>query len=393
MQAAPHQGRLPRIPRFTLNALCSRQIHTDEDVQCDETRPKCLQCKSSERNCEYAQFSPIFSQGQPARRAVSKTASRSSRSQSPAPAVADDSSSVNMLHARLFHHLSTQTVKSTAVINEEAYPELWEYSLSAPFLMNQLLSLSALHLSILQPQQRNYYHHHATQLQTHALASFNSLPAENVEDMCVPRFLFASALGFHLLCETLVYRESDDLGVFIDRFVHSSRLHHGVRAIAAGGFWNSTLKGVVQRMSKYETPLSQPDIVLQTPFKEFVEHLQQASVGHSDKHISVYTHASQALQAIAHGLQTRTDGSGIDLLLSWTAIIDPEYINLLSGRQPEALVILAHYGALLHTRQHMWMIGDAGAYLMDSIPRYLGPTWEKWLRWPIGILRDEIRIS
>ena len=298
-----------------------------------------------------------------------------------------------MLHARLFHHLCTQTVKSTAVINEEAYPELWEHSLSAAFLMNQLLALSALHLSILQPQQRNYYHHHATQLQTHALADFNSLPTEHVEELCVPKFLFASTLGFHLLCETLVYYQNKDLGVFIDQFVHSSRLHRGVRAIASGGFWNSTLKGVVERMSKYETPFSQPNVVLHTPFKELVERLQESSVGDSENLKQIYTNAAKALQAIMNGLQNRTDGSGIDLLLSWTAVVDPEYINMLAGRQSEALVLLAHYGALLHTRQHLWMIGGAGAYLIDSIAGHLGSSWGEWLWWPIGVLRDEIRVS
>lgn len=292
-----------------------------------------------------------------------------------------------MLHARLFHHLCTQTVKSTGVINEEAYPELWEHSLSAAFLMNQLLAVSALHLSILQPQQRSYYHHHATQLQTHALADFNSLPTENVEEMCVPKFLFASILGFHLLCETLVYYQKKDLGVFVDQFVHSSRLHRGVRAIASGGFWNSTLKGVVERMSKYETPFSELDVSLHTPFKEFVERLQESSVGDSEKHI--YTHVSKVLQVIMNELQNRTDGSGIDLLLSWTAVVDPEYINMLADRQTEALVLLAHYGALLHTRQHLWMIGDAGAYLIDSIAGHLGSIWEEWLRWPISFLRGE----
>ncbi|KAH2989149.1 hypothetical protein KXW58_004896 [Aspergillus fumigatus] len=98
--------------------------------------------------------------------------------------------------------------------------------------MNELLAFAALHLSIVRPMQREYYHRHAMQLQTHAINDLKDSGCLNINpENCVPTFLFSSILGTHMLCETL-YFHRDDLSSFLAKFIQYASLHRGVRAIA-----------------------------------------------------------------------------------------------------------------------------------------------------------------
>ena len=71
-------------------------------------------------------------------------------------------------------------------------------------------------------------------------------------------------------------------------------------------------------------------------------------------------------------------------VIAWPILISPEYIDLLMHGRPEALVVLAWYGALLHHFSELWVFGDGGRFLVESVGGYLGAEWEGWLEWPRG---------
>jgi hypothetical protein len=76
-------------------------------------------------------------------------------------------------------------------------------------------------------------------------------------------------------------------------------------------------------------------------------------------------------------------------IFAWSVIVGADYIDLLSCRQPEGLVILAHYAVPLHMRRDHWMLGDGGRYLIESISQFLGPVWETSLSWPNQCLQQD----
>jgi hypothetical protein len=76
----------------------------------------------------------------------------------------------------------------------------------------------------------------------------------------------------------------------------------------------------------------------------------------------------------------------IHALVAWPVLVPREYVKLLAALQGEALVILAHYGALIHPFREKWMFQDGGEFLIKSILQYLGPSWQEWLGWPLGVL-------
>lgn len=302
-----------------------------------------------------------------------------------ANAGADDSPPVNILHLELFHHFTADVITSLG-FNKSPFGDssidLIKCVLTAPFLMNQILALSALHLSILCPEKQEFYKHHASQLQTHALSGFNSVQMDVTPATCVPMFFFSSILAMHVLSEKLLYRPPT-FENFLDDFIHSLRMHRGVRAV---------------------TNQSWP-LLLETPLKSFLEAegnaLEQATPGTECLELLSFVDAIPFDSAIgntyrtaAEYLQTAFNGcrkpsphaSAISPMMSWLVTVPPAYIDLLSERRPEALVILSYFAVLLHNHHETWIAGDSGLYLISSINEYLGPSWEFYLRWPNSFL-------
>lgn len=83
----------------------------------------------------------------------------------------------------------------------------------------------------------------------------------------------------------------------------------------------------------------------------------------------------------------------IDALVAWAVLVPRQYADLVSSRKGEALVILAHYGALVHSRREKWIFYDGGRFLIESISHYFGPRWYDWLAWPQQILTEKKHCS
>lgn len=254
--------------------------------------------------------------------------------------------------------------------------EMTKFILAAPFLMNEILAFAALHLSIFRPLQQNFYRHKAAQLQTHALSEFNDANISVTPDTCVPMFLFSSILALHRLCEKLLFR-ADFFEAFLDDFVQSLRLHRGVRAVASES-WHLLLESPLKSLLEVEGNVLDNN-VSEHECSGLMSRIRMGSLDATVK--EVYVHAIEYLQKAINGSRAHlTKLSTVGPILSWPVIIPDGYINLLSERRPESLVILSHYGALLHLHREIWTFGDGGMYIISSVRGYLGPSWTDWLR-------------
>ncbi|KAJ4290060.1 hypothetical protein N0V88_006564 [Collariella sp. IMI 366227] len=133
-----------------------------------------------------------------------------------------------------------------------------------PYLMDELLALSAAHKStLLLPQDPNLvppsistssaYLTASALLQTRALARLNqTLATTNLKDddaeeddgNCLALFLFSTFLAQHVLFDVfhrtnphhnppIQQQQEEDLSTVLDRFTHCLSLHRGIRAVAA----------------------------------------------------------------------------------------------------------------------------------------------------------------
>lgn len=296
-----------------------------------------------------------------------------------------------MLHVELVHNLCSGAAVifgDSHSLAEVPFNDMLRYGLNAPYLMNELLSLSALHLSIVKPEKRSFYQHQSTQLQNHALNSFNAMSSHITDENTPPIFLFAGALGMHKQCETLVYRDNDFEG-FIDRFVQYVILHRGVRVVVGQGRWEFLHQTSLKPLLEHGSKIPSLDSPLGPVCQGLLDWVQIRSLDNS--HTEVYQQAIQAVQAVMTVVEGRVPGaSSLHVLIAWPVLLSSEFIDLLSEKRGEALVIFAYYGALVNAHRDIWVFCDGGEYIVNSVSQYLGSQWEEWLRWPLQALSGQI---
>ncbi|KAH7268117.1 hypothetical protein B0J15DRAFT_486407 [Fusarium solani] len=389
-------------------------------MKCDESRPICLNCKISNRQCAYnaTGLSPLPEEASPDTHpspascdpaygtpnseapglipptllsAITPTSNPSSdRSFEGIPgtynAPLERGDLFNLDHLALLHHIETSIPDMLLgdSFGHNLVSEMMKYALASPYLMNQLLAIGALHLSKIDSAQEKHVQQ-ATALQTRAVALFNEAREEISEATCVPMFLFSSLLGVHVLCDTL-QGPREHLGAVLDRFVRYLSIQRGVRAVT-GQSWSMIKKSGIgdflQRVEDAIPPGS--DSTSETePLSRMIDEsgLGSASVDAYRKTISMLQQAF----SIHHKL--RQQGRRFDATLMFCITLNEEYIDLLSQRQPEALVILAFYAVLLHWNRDTWVLGDGGEYLIEAIAAHLGAHWTSWLHWPVSVLES-----
>ncbi|KAL3455000.1 hypothetical protein BJX64DRAFT_298418 [Aspergillus heterothallicus] len=289
-----------------------------------------------------------------------------------------------MLHAELFHNLYTQT-HHTFDPSGTRLKEIASQAISTPYLVNEMLAFSALHLSTLRPDRRDFYRYHAAQLQTHALAIFKETNPQVTQETCVPLFLFAGIIGIHMLCDTLIYREGD-FSNFLHQFVHFFRVYYGVRTII-GQAWSiieATPLGPAMNLGR---DVYSFDGHLNPDYAKLLRLVERSKLG---KDLTLtYRQAIESLQTcfnVAEGTDERH--ARINGATTWPVLVTTDFGDLLEQRRPEALVILAHYAVLMHRFRGSWLFGDSGRFVIQEVTGLLGPEWEEWLEWPNEALRS-----
>ncbi|KAL4747096.1 hypothetical protein BDW72DRAFT_209882 [Aspergillus terricola var. indicus] len=390
-------------------------------VKCDENRPTCSNCIASERVCEYGTrwFNTTPAPGPESPTAAppksglglgrgagsSPGTATSIESPSLSPASTDvgtgngiytpsqagfSDQPVNMLHVELFHNLYTNTYLTFDPGRfNPGLPGVFTVSITTPYLINEMLALSALHMSTLHPDKREYYHYHAAQLQTHALAIFKDSNPRVTQETCIPLFLFASILGIHMLCDTLIYRENDnDFDAFLSRFTHYLRLHYGVRTIL-GEAWSllCAADSIVKPALDAGMTLYKFNGILNPILQELLDRIIASKLG--PDLTELYRHAIESLQICTNVTNTADQRhAAVNGVIVWPVLVKPEFGNALAARRPEALVILAHWAVLLWRYRETWLFGDSGVYILESVVRSLGTEWETWLEGPRRVIQD-----
>ena len=76
----------------------------------------------------------------------------------------------------------------------------------------------------------------------------------------------------------------------------------------------------------------------------------------------------------------------VPVMFVWPITIPQAYLMYLRERRPEAMVILAHYAALLRRVDDQWYMEGWAQYLVRQIDSALGDEWKSWLAWPKEVM-------
>ncbi|KAL0939173.1 Upc2 protein [Colletotrichum truncatum] len=390
----PQSARLParRSHRKSRNG-CSgcKKRH----IKCDETRPECRNCVMSERACSYlkSDLDHNDSSSSVANGVSAHNNIETRRSLVVPKDPADDLSCIGttftVTHMVLLHYAESNMSEYMALLGDvrPIMDVAMEHALTAPYLLDQILALSALHISTQNGANASLYRHQATELQTRALGMFNQAKQHLSDSTYMPTFIFASFLGIHVLHDTL-QQHHGTLAGFIENFVTYSRLHRGVRAVTQK-YWPQILQSDLKPLLYVASLARKTDT--QAPGTETNELREFFK---SPTTYSAYTETCiEALKGVQWALDVaKQDPSreelGIHAVMALPLYVTNEYIEALYQQQPEAVVVFAFYAAMLHRYRHYWAFGCCGSSLVHSISRSVGPFWQDMLAWPLQVLNE-----
>jgi hypothetical protein len=256
-----------------------------------------------------------------------------------------------------------------------------ERALQTPYLMHCILSVSALQQGIEHPESREFYYEYSIGLRERSLLLFSeSHPALEVNrENCVQLFLFSTLVGVQLLTDTL-YFARDSIGHFVSSFAHCLSASRGVLAIM------EPCRSLLDQ-TELEPYLSATAVLLEPPeptgpeCQPLMSFLDAANLPDLSK--NAYREATRHLQQAFNARRLPSlSKAQAPMVLVWPVLVSPTYVDLLRRQEPEALAILAHYAVLLHRARDIWIIGDGGRFLIESISESLGHEWEEWLKFP-----------
>lgn len=340
-------------------------------VKCDEERPQCNNCLTTDRQCVYAGDGG------------------SNPPKSPGTASAATSTTQDNLLFGLEHMSLLLDAKDRPdllfMCDEFSQPIIsvvLGFALERQHIMDQLLAVCALRRQMTTPPSVTNYLLLNAELQGRALSTHNiSDLAVSTDDM-LPRFVFGMMLGYSHLGEMYSSIEGTPSGFYGKLREYMCLVKLGKKM--ARDHWNFIMPSAIRYI--YFASGLQPDFPEDVaPQAEQDLAVLDSMLDHSDMDkagLDICWKAARALKmsytlfrANSHQEQRRTQA--ISVFLVYTPV---EFVDLLEDSQPEALVILAHYGALMHECREFWAVGDSGRRLVQLASSLLGPHWDANIR-------------
>ncbi|KAJ0414822.1 hypothetical protein BJY00DRAFT_18866 [Aspergillus carlsbadensis] len=348
-------------------------------VKCDERRPTCLLCSMSNRDCSFASEA----------NASPQTSSPATPAETSHPSSSENvPEEINLKHMELLIHLTTTNEMFNLGDDIGPYPTGIAFALKrglhSPYLLYASLAFSARHLAYLDIERSAEFMHQAVTLQTRALALFNVDQIQVDKSNCVAILLFSAVVGHHLLADTLMERGYNGLPGFLARYVHCARTHRGLYSImmtAKPLLMETELEPVLSRSINFTS--QEPKGTHCQTFRDRIIRTY-STTEEREACLRAMKYVQLGFDALSYSYEHHS--MRYQMLFLWSVLVPPEYIDMLTAKQPFALVVLAYYALLLHHGRHMWQVGEAGAYLFGMIEGYLGSPFVDWLQYPrIGI--------
>ncbi|KAF2196550.1 hypothetical protein GQ43DRAFT_383013 [Delitschia confertaspora ATCC 74209] len=289
---------------------------------------------------------------------------------------------------RLLHHYTTVTVQT--LTSDPRAQEGWrlymvKIAFEHPFLLHGILSLAALHLSRIDQAKTSEYLAQAVQNHDSALDRFRT----DVQDVDLSNFqavLCYSTITFPYYYGLPVDERSGPEYIWNMEIQHLS-LIRGIRPII-GPFWETMCDSELgQLMPKdvvgldFERTMEKTELVHLRQFPEITANL------HSQEITDSYRESIRTLEVVFSIFPLGPTMASFSALKLWPHQISSQFMDLLTQRQPGALVIFAHYAVLLARSERYWFMEGTSDRILRTVEALLDDKWKTWLDWPKAELR------
>ncbi|KAH8121020.1 hypothetical protein LI328DRAFT_172354 [Trichoderma asperelloides] len=348
--------------------------------KCDESSPTCLNCTITNRSCSYRLTRPSYRFSRP--KAVPCVSTPSLRTLSPLTRCNTPEWQAQMYdlgHLELLHHFETGAFGASMLpLPISIRMVIMQCALTNPYLMDQILALSAAHMSTFRRGQQQLFSNKAMELQTRALSLFNRAETDITKQNSCSWFLYSSFLGLHIMFETFQCRNFES---FFGKLSTYFPVHRGVHVVTRKA-WpaiRDLIEEIVGQRRIEDT--AGPDRERPEECGHLNSLIHKSDLQDIDKDACF-----QAIIILQHIFDLCQADSGahiqIPFTISWPILVSARFGDMARRRIPEALVILSFYAVLLHRLRTFWVFGSSGRFLIQSISAYLGTQWEDWLLWP-----------
>lgn len=373
-------------------------------IKCDEARPLCHKCVRADLKCsfEYGDPAPLQktslkpialgkqnqATAQPCTKPFEPLPLNTSpsnpalRQPPPTPATEERFSSLQLGLLRHFERDVYEQEKGMHERFDQLLSLYVDHGLTTPYLMDEILAYAAAHKAVRGHTDRQLYIDEAKRLQTRSLSGYNKEAPLMTSETRMTMFLYAGLLSHHLIAEANLAVQ-DGLASVINALTHSIAVHKGLTAMA-----QSIWPHLSERDQQTFISSCKRDIMpvaggpnSREECKALMTRLDLANLDESTTFI--YRTTVGILQKQFDAASLRDTHSMWAALQDWLVYIPQEYVALLEQMQPEALVILAHFGVLLHVVAEHWFVGDLGMHLVRLISEHLGAQWREWMEWPV----------
>jgi len=300
-----------------------------------------------------------------------------------------------MLDLEILHWWTTTSVVS--FIDFDACVTLFritvvELGFIHSFLMHELLSLSALHLSKVRPHKAAIYQHASDTHLATALSLFQPEIANLNSSNCEACFAFSTMAFTHAWASqdpkkpsTLFFAPT--AGLMDPDIVHVQwvKLHRGSVSISTNLF-PSLKEGLLEPLF---APWRGIDPNRNAPVPPVEDAQISALAGAwlisslSQEQKDILDRELHTTRRIFSMLAYNPEISKLSAVMSWFSMISDDFIKMLEEKVPEALLIVVYYCVALKRAEHMWWVSEKGENLLRTVLAELGGGWERWTAWAV----------
>ncbi|KAH7008903.1 hypothetical protein EDB80DRAFT_777415 [Ilyonectria destructans] len=259
--------------------------------------------------------------------------------------------------------------------------EIPKEAISYPFLMHQILAVSAFHLASLQPSRSQVHFTQALQHQQHAICGINAEVSSVTSGNCHALFAASSLLfiGVFAASSPALHKARQcEMDNMIDIFT----LIQGV-----SGILGSSKKDIQQgSLGDFMDCVPHPiESRLLNILLEKIPEIRRSFHGNSTQALA--DEAVVGLQeSIGRALTTTPE---LTVAIIWPMTLNDGFLALLRERHPAALVIVAHYCTVLHAAgSDYWFMRGWGRCVATAIAECLTPPWKEYIEWPLAYIDE-----
>lgn len=292
------------------------------------------------------------------------------------------------------HHYTVQTYNSFP--HTTLVPDFWQtkvphLALRHPFLLHQVLAVSGFHLIHRTPGLPGEYLRRATHHLTKALSGIRAaLTADLTLDSGTALFAASSLL----LSSTYASRQHLPAEGLIDDLVGMVALFRGTSSVLniatkklstdlVKDVFGDSLHGppaVGAWVSEYVHHLKNLNSYLST-IPDLSENVRVTAIKGTQVLINIPWNFSTGDRAITSSVEVR-------ILYRWPFSVDPDFLQMIRGREPAVLAVFLFYCAIMSMAEETcWFLKGWGSRLRDAVTKPLeGTPWLEQARWALDVI-------